>query len=35
MQNYSNAKMGFYIYNGEFNLDHKNKICFIPAWGIS
>ena len=28
------ATWGYYIYQGEFKIDHENKICFIPAWAL-
>jgi predicted AAA+ superfamily ATPase len=34
LQEETNAKMGFYIYRGDFHYDKKSRICFIPAWAI-
>lgn len=28
------ANWGYYIYRGDFSIDEKQKICFIPAWAI-
>lgn len=28
------ADWGYYLYRGDFAIDEKNKICFIPAWAI-
>ncbi|MBS0359048.1 MAG: ATP-binding protein [Proteobacteria bacterium] len=28
------AKMGFYIYMGDFSYDEQTRICFVPAWAI-
>jgi predicted AAA+ superfamily ATPase len=29
-----NARIGFYVYNGEYKFDEQQKICFLPAWMI-
>jgi predicted AAA+ superfamily ATPase len=34
LQDSPNIPWGFYIYNGEFKVDHSKKIIFIPAWCI-
>lgn len=34
LQDEPKAKWGFYIYRGNFHIDHEKKICFIPAWAI-
>jgi predicted AAA+ superfamily ATPase len=34
MRDESSAKVGFYVYMGEFNYDEKNKILFLPAWAV-
>lgn len=34
MQDEPQAKLGFYVYMGEFKYDTKNKICFLPAWTL-
>jgi len=34
MANEPKAKLGFYIYTGEYFYDSKNNICFLPAWAI-
>lgn len=34
MQDEKKAKIGFYIYLGNFRYDAQAKIFFIPAWGI-
>lgn len=34
LQDTPNIHWGFYIYNGEFKVDHSKKIIFIPAWCI-
>lgn len=26
---------GYYVYNGEFTIDKKNKIIFLPVWAVS
>ncbi len=28
------AKWGIYVYNGEFNIDRRQKIIYLPAWMI-
>jgi predicted AAA+ superfamily ATPase len=28
------ADWGYYLYRGDFAIDEKSKICFIPAWAI-
>lgn len=30
-----NAKIGYYVYMGDFKYDAKERICFLPAWAIS
>jgi uncharacterized protein len=32
MQNEPKAKIGIYVYMGEFKIDETNKIIFLPAW---
>ena len=34
MKDEKNAQWGFYIYRGEFHVDEKNKIFFIPCWAF-
>ena len=28
------AKIGYYIYNGDYRYDAERRICFLPAWSI-
>ena len=28
------AKIGYYVYMGEYHYDEKERICFLPAWAI-
>lgn len=28
------AKLGYYIYMGDYHYDKKNRLCFLPAWAI-
>lgn len=28
------AKMGYYVYMGEYHYDEKERICFLPAWAV-
>ncbi len=30
----SKAKMGFYIYTGDYHYDANQRICFLPAWAV-
>lgn len=34
MQQESRAKVGFYVYLGEFDFDRRANVYFIPAWAI-
>ncbi len=35
LQEEPRAKIGFYIYRGDFYYDNQARICFIPAWAVS
>lgn len=30
-----NAKIGYYVYMGDYQYDEKQRICFLPGWAIS
>jgi hypothetical protein len=30
-----NAKIGYYVYMGDYQYDAKQRICFLPGWAIS
>ncbi len=32
LKNEKKAKMGYYIYMGEYHYDEKERICFLPGW---
>ncbi|MDX1900962.1 MAG: AAA family ATPase [Gammaproteobacteria bacterium] len=35
LANESKAPWGYYVYRGEFRIDEKNRIIFLPCWAIS
>lgn len=34
LQEEPKAKLGFYVYLGDFHYDAKERICFLPAWVV-
>lgn len=35
MKQEEKAQWGFYIYRGDFHIDERSRIIYIPAWAIA
>ena len=34
MEGEKKAKIGFYVYTGEFGYDEKRRLCYLPVWAL-